>query len=71
MPNGFGGRPPYSLEEDYVSGIEGRVANLEQALRNIRELLPLDRDGAPDSYDGTANPVILGIIAEALRESHP
>ena len=38
----------------------------QEALRQIEQAIPLNSDGTADSYDGTANPVILHIARVAL-----
>jgi hypothetical protein len=38
-------------------------------LREIEAMIPLNADGSADSYDGTANPVILALVRKALKHA--
>ena len=50
----------YTLTEAHF-----HIADLERALREIQDLVVLS-NGEPDSYDGTANPVIAKICERAV-----
>ncbi len=45
-----------------------RAETAEAALREIKNMIPVQHNGKADSYDGTANPTILLIVDSAIEE---